>query len=105
MIESLLTGKWFNGTVEVSGGFCREAAVDYSPGLQPWVRQIETRALKVAPDVRRTRGINTVFPRRTRRPPLSGRVNASPNPGLKPWAVLYSPFGRSERAKKPNHEH
>jgi hypothetical protein len=149
MIESLLTGKWFNGTVEVSGGFCREAAVDYSPGLQPWVRQIETRALKappprcagairrrrntpilqysnapparnrgrgrrrgrersasrVAPVVRRTRGINTLFPKRTRRPPLSGRVTASPNPGLKPWAVLYSPFGRSERAKKPNHEH
>jgi hypothetical protein len=43
------TMKWFNRTAQVSGGFCREAARDHSPGLQPWVRQIETRALKVAP--------------------------------------------------------
>ena len=81
--------KWFKRMARESVGFCRGAAIDYSPGLQPWVRQIETRALKVAPDVPRTRGINTLFPKRTRRPPLSGRVNASPNPGLKPWAVLY----------------
>ena len=30
-------------------GFCREAAIEYSPGLQPWVRQTKTGALKVAP--------------------------------------------------------
>jgi hypothetical protein len=105
MMESRLTMKWFNRIAEMSAGFCREAAVDYSPGLQPWVRQVETRALKVAPDVRRTGGINTLFPKRNRRSPLSGPFNASPNPGLKPWAVLYTLFGRSERAKKPNHEH
>jgi hypothetical protein len=88
--------KWFNRTAQVSGGFCREAARDHSPGLQPWVRQIETRALKVAPDVRAIGGINPPFPERTRRSPLSGRFNVSPNPGLKPWAVLSGPFHGQE---------
>ena len=133
-MDSRLTMKWFNQTAEVSAGFCREAAVDYSPGLlryatarpgvgtltaylqsrdvglaesglQPWVRQIEICALKVAPDVRRTGGLNTLFPKHIRRSPLSGRFNASPDPGLKPWAVLDTPFGRSERKKNRKHEH
>jgi hypothetical protein len=134
------TMTWFNITAEVSGGFCREAARDHSPGLQPWVRQIETRALKasparcagairrrrntpilqysntpparnrgrgrrrgrvrsasrVAPDVCAIGGINPPFPERTRRSPLSGRFNVSPNPGLKPWAVLSGPFHGQE---------
>jgi hypothetical protein len=98
-MESRLTMKWFNRTADMSAGFCREAAIDYSPGLKPWVRQIETAALKVAPDVRETGGINTLCPERTRRSPLSGRFDASLNPGLKPWAVLFTPFRRQKRAK------
>jgi hypothetical protein len=84
--------KWFNRTAEVSAGFCREAAVDYSPGLQPWVREIQTRALKVAPDVCETGGVNTQFPEPTPRSPLSGRFNAPTTPGLKPWAILLDHF-------------
>ena len=34
-------------------GFCREAAQDHSPGLQPWVSWLQSGALKVAPDVAR----------------------------------------------------
>ena len=29
-------------------GFCREAAIRYSPGLQPWVNRVRRHALKVA---------------------------------------------------------
>src|SRR5215470_13996003 len=103
-----------NRTAEVSAGFCRdlsdvakggdgaksEAAIEYSPGLQPWVRQIDRRALpvrhsfasstegrKVAPDVSAVGGVNTSFTEHTRRSPLSGRFDALPNPGLKPWAI------------------
>jgi hypothetical protein len=101
MMESQLTMKWLNGTAELSAGFCREAAIDYSPGLHPWVRQIETRALKVAPDVRETGATNRPSHERTRRSPLSGRRNGSSNPGLKPWAVLFTPFGRSDHAMEP----
>ena len=125
-----------NRAAEVSAGFCREAATDYSPGLQPWVLQAETRALKVAPNVRAIRSINRPFSEHTLRSPLvrhivlvlvvvlvlerfvvsylrlelflrapfelhpapaglemlSGRFNASPHPGLKPWAILYNRF-------------
>ena len=82
--------KWSNRTADGSVRFCREAAIDYSPGLQPWVRQTETRALKVAPDVSVTGWVNTPCPEHTRRSPLSGRFIASPHPGLKPWAILYN---------------
>jgi hypothetical protein len=95
------TMKWFNRTAEVSAGSCREAAIYHSPG----VREIQTRALpvrhsfassseagKVAPDVCETGGVNTRFPERTPRSPLSGRFNASTNPGLKPWAILSDHF-------------
>ncbi|HYZ71757.1 MAG TPA: hypothetical protein VE641_01680 [Chthoniobacterales bacterium] len=84
--------KWFKRTARESVGFCRGAAIDYSPGLQPWVSQTETRALKVAPDVSVTGGVNTPCPEHTRRSPLSGRFIASPHPALKPWAILYNRF-------------
>ena len=106
--------KWFKRTAQVALGFCREAATDHSPGLQPWVRQIEIRAClsavvlgkwdeggKVAPDVGAIGGIHTTFPEHASRSPLSGRFPALPDPGLKPWAVLFTPFGRQETAKKP----
>jgi hypothetical protein len=51
--------------VELCGGFCREAAIEYGPGLQPWVGQIMTGAPKVAPDVGAVRRINP--PTRTKR--------------------------------------
>ena len=109
--------KWLKTTAQMSVVLCRdlsdvakggdgaklEAATHYSPGLQPCVRQIGTRALpvrhsfalsseggKVAPDVCETGGVNTRFPERTPRSPLSGRFEASRNPGLKPWAILYN---------------
>jgi hypothetical protein len=114
-----LTMRWFNRTTEVSCGFCRdlsdvakgrdgaklEAAIDHSPVLQPWVREIHTSAClsgvvlgkwdeggKMAPDVRESGGINALFLEHTCRSPLSGRSNASPNPGLKPWAILSDHF-------------
>ena len=49
-------------------------------------------ALKVAPDVRRGGGITRQQPKGVPRPPLSGRIRATHNPGLKPWAVLCSRF-------------
>ena len=64
--------KWFKRIAQESVGFCRGAAIDHSPGLQPWVRQIETSALKVAPDVRAIGGISTPFPEHTARSPLGG---------------------------------
>ena len=126
--------KWFKRTAEGSVRFCREAAIDYSPGrlryatarpgvgtltaypqsrdvgraesgLQPWVRQTETRAClsavvlgkwdeggKVAPDVTVTGWVNTPCPEHARRSPLSGGFIASPHPGLKPWAILFNRF-------------
>jgi hypothetical protein len=70
------------------GRFCREAAIQNSPGLQPWVGRIKARALKVAPEVGAIDGLNALLPDHTPRPPLSGRFNASSNPGLKPWDVV-----------------
>ena len=85
----------------VCRGFCRAAAIEYSPGLQPWVDRSKACALpvrrskgmwdeggKLAPDVRALGGINTPPPEHTLRSPLSGRIDASPNPGLNPWAVF-----------------
>ena len=109
----------------VRGGFCREAAIEYSPGLQPWVRQTKTGALKVAPDVGAARGIKMLLPEHTARSPLlrqsldcplgitpcdaglevlSGRFNSLPNPGLKPWAVMCNRFAvarSTDRARTP----
>jgi hypothetical protein len=80
-------------------GLCRGAAIQNSPGFQPWVRWSVKGALKVAPDVGRAGGITPEEPKNAPRPPLSGRISryAIPrvktlDPGLKPWAVLYSRF-------------
>jgi hypothetical protein len=97
--------KWFKRIARESVGCCRGAAIDHSPGLQPWVRQIERSAClsavvlgkwdeggKVAPDVRAIGGLNTPLAEHAPRSPLSGRLTVSPNPGLKPWAVLSDHF-------------
>jgi hypothetical protein len=77
----------------------REAALEYSPGLQPWVTWLSSDALKVASDVGATGKIHTPRPRTClSRPPLSGRFICPRNPGLKPWAILYSRFAaKSDR--------
>ena len=76
----------------------REAVIHYSPGLQPWVSRSSSGALKVAPDVSATDGINTSRPGQPPRSPLSGRFDCSPDPGLKPLAMVYSRFAaRSDR--------
>jgi len=46
----------------------------------------------VAPMLGRVGGITPREPKHALRPPLSGRISAAPDPGLKPWAVLYSRF-------------
>jgi hypothetical protein len=79
-----------------SVGFCRGAAIDYSPGLQPWVRQTETSALKVAPDVRAIGGINTSFPEHTPRSPLSGRGRLHAFPRAKALGCSVGPFHGQE---------
>jgi hypothetical protein len=48
----------------------REAVVDHSPGLQPWVSRLENGALKVAPDGSAPDAINTPRAEHTSRPPL-----------------------------------
>ena len=40
------TAKRLNIIAQVSVGFCREAAIHHSPGLQPWVCVLRRRALK-----------------------------------------------------------
>jgi hypothetical protein len=85
-----LTMKWFERIAQDSVGFCSGVAIDNSPGLQPWVRQIETRALKVAPDVSANGGINTPSPEHAPRSPLSGRFDHLPNPGLKLFCATIS---------------
>jgi hypothetical protein len=82
----------FEKTAQEPVGFCRGAATDHSPGLQPWVSPIETRALKMAPDVGAIGGVNAPFPEHSPRSPLSGRFRPLPNPGLKPWAILSGQF-------------
>ena len=70
-----------------------------------WTRRIRAQQVenrdgggKVAPDVGRVDGIIREEPKDPLRPPLSGRISATPDPGLKPWAVLYSRFA----AKPPS---
>jgi hypothetical protein len=74
-----------------------EGRKENSPGLQPWVRSSQSHALKVASDVSATDKINTLYSEQTSRSPLSGRSDCLPDPGLKPWAVICSPFGRESR--------
>ena len=78
---------------------CREVAMQNSPGLQPWVRWVVKGALKVARDVGHAAAITREQPKDASRPPLSGRFRATHNPGLKPWAVIYSRF--AAKSDKP----
>ena len=75
-----------------SGDYPPRRVKHYSPGLQPWVSRLGNGALKVAPDVSATGGINTLCAEQTLRSPLSGRSNFLPYPGLKPWAILLDHF-------------
>jgi hypothetical protein len=72
--------------------FCREAATHYSPGLLALGQVVGKGALKVAPDFRRGGGITREEPKDAPRVPLSGHLLPTTDPGLKPWAVLYSRF-------------
>jgi hypothetical protein len=92
----------------VSAGFYRAAVIHHSPGLQPWVSCTEGHALKVASEVVRlamdagsaadVRCLHDCWNQRVRSPNtpvgrhFQGARSNSPNPGLKPWAVLFSPF-------------
>ena len=72
--------------------------IDHSPGLQPWVGSLVSRALKVAPEVSATGGIERLRREPISRPPLSGRFQCLLNPGLKPWAMVLSRFAaKSDR--------
>ena len=92
----------------VAAGFYRAAVIHHSPGLQPWVSCIKSHALKVASEVARLAlGVDSVDGARSwhdglnqyaeaQNTPVSrhfqGARSKSRNPGLKPWAVLFSPF-------------
>src|ERR1700745_2606630 len=54
---------------------------------------LSSEGRKVAPDVGTTGEIDVPRLEHTSRPPLSGRSNFLPNPGLKPWARFFRPFG------------
>jgi hypothetical protein len=58
-------------------------------GFNPGLLVAKRCALKVAPDVSATREINTPWVEHNSRPPLSGRSDFLPNPGLKPWAMIF----------------
>jgi hypothetical protein len=73
-------------------------AQGFSPGLVVTKRC----ALKVAPDVGTTGEINAPRLEQSSRPPLSGRTNFLPNPGLKPWAMVFRPFGAESTPSIPN---
>jgi len=89
--------------------FYRAAVLHHSPGLQPWVNSTKGHALKVASEVVRlasgvglvdgalcwydcwnqyVKGLNPAPGRH-----FQGASSQSRHPGLKPWAVLFSPFG------------
>jgi hypothetical protein len=51
----------------------------------------------VAPDAGSGDRITREQPKHAPRPPLSGRISTAHNPGLKPWAVLYSRFAAKVR--------
>jgi hypothetical protein len=72
--------------------FCREAAIDHSPGLQPWVGRLSRCALKAAPEVGANRDSNPPYPNSPPRARLSVRIYYPRNPGLEPWAMVYSRF-------------
>jgi hypothetical protein len=92
-----------------SVGFCRAAVIHHSAGLQPWVNCTKGHALKVASEVVRSAfGVGLVDGARcwydcwnqyvkVLNPALGrhfqGASSKPRHPGLKPWAVLFSPFG------------
>ena len=97
------------GIAAASVGFYRAAVTHYSPGLQPWVNCTKGNALKEASEivVRSASGVGLVDGVRcwhdgwnqhvkALNPPVGrhfqGECSKSRNPGLKPWAVLFSPF-------------
>jgi hypothetical protein len=94
--------KWFKRIARESVGCCRGAAIDHSPGLQPWVRQIERSALKVAPDVRAIGGLNTPFAEHTPRSPLSGRGRVGAFPRAKALGYSLRPFHGQELPESVN---
>jgi hypothetical protein len=53
---------------------------------------VSKSARKAAPDFGHAAGITREQPKDAPRPPLSGRICATDNPGLKPWAIMYSRF-------------
>jgi hypothetical protein len=91
--------------------FCREAAIDHSPGLQPWVGRLKpmcpesgTRGWGESSRQRTILGLTTfglkvlvrqslgcllrIAPRRAGLGVLSGRIYYPRNPGLKPWSMV-----------------
>jgi hypothetical protein len=107
--------KWFKRIARESVGCCRGAAIDHSPGLQPWVRQIERSAClsavvlgkwdeggKVAPDVRAIGGLNTPFAEHTPRSPLSGRGRVGAFPRAKALGYSLRPFHGQELPESVN---
>jgi hypothetical protein len=77
--------------VKGGDGAKSEAAIQNSPGLQPWVTRCTRSALKVATEVHLL-ALQRVVP--IARPKIGchfqGTSHRPPNPGLKPWSVLYS---------------
>ena len=75
------------------GTECREAVTQNSPGLQPWVRRSAKSALKVAAEAR-LQAISACY--FTDAPNVGCHFQGTSyyllDPGLKPWAVLYSRF-------------
>jgi hypothetical protein len=98
-----------------SVGFYRAAVIHHSPGLQPWVNCTKGHALKAASEVVLSAfGVGLVDGDRcwydcwnqyvkVLNPALGrhfqGASSKPRNPGLKPCAVLFTPFGG-----KPTHE-
>jgi hypothetical protein len=87
--------KSFNRRAKVSMGFCREAATDHSPGLQPWVRLSVNSPRRWRPKV----GSNLtgqIFAHWTVRRyifrPYRASSVAGVHPGLKAWAMICNRF-------------
>jgi hypothetical protein len=65
-------------------------------------RRVRERcASRVASDFGHATGITREQPKDAPRPPLSGRICATDNPGLKPWAIMYSRLRVKVRQSPP----
>jgi hypothetical protein len=76
---------------------------DSAQGFNPGYLVLTECALKVAPDLGvRDRTIRSTIRGSdlTARAPLSGRIVRTRNPGLKPWAKFFCPFGASDRPRR-----